>query len=247
MKKLSFKKLLAIIPAIFALISGVFVFTANNNVFAEDTNSLPSYFSIYTANGEVSGIDAVTGKDIYTYTKNSTDTFANGDSIFLKDGEAVVLEFVKNDLYIPNTNTLRINQEITYTLTLNGNVVSTTLNDENGFEWIDRDSEIFKLAINPTIASSDSFTYGNYSLTFSYWYLNDTYDSTSVSFTCNFNLLSYSNYYSSRSFSKTIKENKGEGKVEIYFTQITDILLQNVKKIIDEDVKYARITRSWNS
>jgi len=47
--------------------------------------------------------------------------------------------------------------------------------------------------------------------------------------------------------SKTIKENKGEGKVEIYFTQITDILLQNVKKIIDEDVKYARITRSWNS
>lgn len=41
-----------------------------------------------------------------------------------------------------------------------------------------------------------------------------------------------------------LKENKGMSKVDIYFTKIDDKLIKNVKKIIDGEVKYARITRS---
>ena len=44
--------------------------------------------------------------------------------------------------------------------------------------------------------------------------------------------------------TQSIKENKGNGKVEIYFTLINDKLKQNVKNIIDKEVNYARITRS---
>lgn len=44
--------------------------------------------------------------------------------------------------------------------------------------------------------------------------------------------------------TQLIKENKGSGEVEIYFTQINDKLIKNVKNIIDKEVKYARITRS---
>ncbi len=41
-----------------------------------------------------------------------------------------------------------------------------------------------------------------------------------------------------------LKENKGTSKIDIYFTKIDDKLMENVKKIIDGEVKYARITRS---
>ena len=41
-----------------------------------------------------------------------------------------------------------------------------------------------------------------------------------------------------------LKENRGLSKIDIYFTKIDDKLIKNVKKIIDGEVKYARITRS---
>ena len=41
-----------------------------------------------------------------------------------------------------------------------------------------------------------------------------------------------------------LKENKGNAKIDIYFTNVNEKLKQNVKKIIDGEVKYARITRS---
>lgn len=41
-----------------------------------------------------------------------------------------------------------------------------------------------------------------------------------------------------------LKENKGMSKLDIYFTKIDDKLIKNVKKIIDGEVKYARIARS---
>ena len=44
--------------------------------------------------------------------------------------------------------------------------------------------------------------------------------------------------------TQSINKNKGNGKVEIYFTLINDKLKQNVKNIIDKEVKYARIARS---
>ena len=41
-----------------------------------------------------------------------------------------------------------------------------------------------------------------------------------------------------------LKENKGNAKIDIYFTNVNQKLKENVKKIIDGEVKYARITRS---
>ena len=41
-----------------------------------------------------------------------------------------------------------------------------------------------------------------------------------------------------------LKENRGLSKIDIYFTKIDVKLIKNVKKIIDGEVKYARITRS---
>ena len=37
---------------------------------------------------------------------------------------------------------------------------------------------------------------------------------------------------------------KGNAKIDIYFTNVNQKLKENVKKIIDGEVKYARITRS---
>lgn len=41
-----------------------------------------------------------------------------------------------------------------------------------------------------------------------------------------------------------LNENKGNAKIDIYFTKINHKLKKNVKKIIDGEVTYARITRS---
>ena len=40
-----------------------------------------------------------------------------------------------------------------------------------------------------------------------------------------------------------LDENRGTSSLDIYFTDINPKLEKNVKKIIDGDVKYARITR----
>ena len=40
-----------------------------------------------------------------------------------------------------------------------------------------------------------------------------------------------------------LDENKGSSSLDIYFTDVNSTLEKNVKKIIDGDVKYARVTR----
>ncbi|MDY2695668.1 MAG: hypothetical protein SOV27_00720 [Eubacteriales bacterium] len=175
-----------IIPAIFALISGILLFSANTKTFADEVSSLPSYFSVYTAN--YSGDEAV------KYSKREiTDVFSNGDAIFLKKDQAVILEFQKDKLLMADGKTLRITQDIGYTVTVNDKLLSTTLKPENGFDFITGENEVFKLAINPNIALASEFSYGKYSLTFSYWYYDDI-DTKAVSFTCNFYVFNYDNF-----------------------------------------------------
>ncbi len=41
-----------------------------------------------------------------------------------------------------------------------------------------------------------------------------------------------------------LSHNEGKGTIDIYFTNVNKQLKQNIKKIIDGEVKYARITRS---
>lgn len=200
MKK-SIKNLFKIIPAIFALISGVLLFTAKPNVNADSLNSLPTYFSVYTAN--YSSTEAV------KYSKREvTDIFSNGDAIFLKQDQAVVLEFEKDKLLLEDGKTLKISQDITYTVTLNDKLISTSLKEENGFDFITGEDEVFKLAINPAIATSDDFSYGKYSLEFSYWYY-DGVDTSIVKFTCTFYIFNYDDYCGTikKSYSLNTKVN----------------------------------------
>lgn len=202
MKKFSFKNITKIIPAIFALISGVLLFSTNTKTLAEGS-ALPDYFSVYTAN-----YNSLEEED-KKYTQISEDTFTNGDAIFLKDNQAVVLEFVKDNLLMSDEKTYRISQEISYTITINGKMLSTSLIKEEGFDFVDEENQIFKLAINPSVASVDGFRYGAYTISFSYWYLDDNYDTKTMSFTCSFYVFAYNQYCGNA--NKTFSSDKGAG------------------------------------
>lgn len=199
MKKISTKNLFKIIPVLLTFVFGIFLFNINSGIAeAEQLSEIPEYFSVYTAtyNSEQTGAQA--------YTKNSTDTFANNDAIFLKSNEAVVLEFDKQKLLMADSSQYKINQEVGYTITINGNTFSTTPNESNGMVRITQD-EIFKLVINPSLTTPDNFNYGNYSILFTYWFLNDVYsDPIPLSFTCNFYVFDYDDYcsVSAHRFSK---------------------------------------------
>ena len=187
MIKFSFKNIIKIIPAFFALISGVLLFSSSTKTLAEVSN-LPDYFSIYSANYNP------LAEENNKYTQVSKDTFTNGDAIFLKDNEAVVLEFVKDKLLMPDGKTYRVSQEISYTITINDKMLSTSIKQEEGFDFVDEQNQIFKLALNPSIASSDGFGYGLYTISFSYWYLDDNYDTKTMSFACSFYVFNYNQY-----------------------------------------------------
>ncbi len=175
-----------IIPAIFALISGVLLFSSKTNTYADEVSSLPSYFSVYTADYNNSEATKYSKREV-------TDVFSNGDAIFLKNNQAVVLEFEKDKLLMADGKTLRITQDIGYTVTINGQLLSTSLKLENGFDNITEENEVFKLAINPSISSLNEFNYGKYSIEFSYWYYDDI-DTKTVKFTCNFYIFNYDDY-----------------------------------------------------
>ena len=196
MKNNSIKNIFKLIPAFLALISGVFLFSSKS-VSAETLTSLPDYFSVYTATYQDG-----------TYTKQ-TGTFENDNAFFVKDNEAVVLEFDEDKLKLPNSNNLRISQEISYVINYNDNVISTSLDRQSGFD-ISND-KIFSLKINPSLATSSTSSfeyYGKYTITFSYQYLNDAYDPEYKTFTCNFYVFNHSDYFNSKTFSPTQTSNK---------------------------------------
>ena len=195
MKKISFKNLLKILPAIFALISGVCLFSKNKS-YAEELTSLPSYFSVYTASYNND-----------TYTKISNDTFENGDAIFLQNNQAVVLEFEKSKLLKDDDYIVK---QVYSVITINDQLLSVEPNKSNGFDNID--GEIYKLAINPYLLSSPTdFQYGKYSITFSYHYLDveNNFTEKTLSFTCDFYIFNYDEYCSSS--AKYFSKNKTNG------------------------------------
>lgn len=200
MRKFSFKNIIKFIPAVFALISGLLLFSTKTKTLAE-VSTLPEYFSVYTAN-----YDSLADE----YEKASqTGTFTNGDAIFLKNNEAVVLEFVKDKLLMSDGKTYRVSQEISYTITINGKMLSTSLIKEEGFDFVDKDNQIFKLALNPSIASVDGFRYGSYTISFSYWYLDDNYDTKTMSFSCSFYVFGYNQFCGNT--NKNFSANKVSG------------------------------------
>lgn len=196
MKKFSIKNICCIIPVLLALISGVFLFNNTASTSAETLTSLPAYFSVYTTKYKEITDEGGVGTGVWGYSEDasdmSTDAFANGDAIFLQSNQAIILKFDKNKLLMDDGVTYRISQEVTYTISINGKTLSTTL-IENGFHFPDN-TEFFKLAINPSVAAEGEFVYGKYSITLSYWYLNDNYDAIPTSFTCNFFVLEHANY-----------------------------------------------------
>ena len=195
MKKLSLKNLFYVIPVLLALVTGVFLFNAPKHDRAEALTELPLYFSIYTT--KYKELELEGGGTAFGYSTEeddiSVDSFTNGDAIFLQTNDAIILQFDKSKLLMPDGTTYRISQEVTFTISINGKQLSVTP-IENGFDRPDSTTEFFKLAINPSVASADGFEYGKYSITLSYWYLDDNYDALPVSFTCDFYVLPYANY-----------------------------------------------------
>lgn len=203
MKKFSLKNIFYVFPVLMAIVSGIFLLNMPKVSSAEALTSLPNYFSVYTTKYKpILDESGTTSMGYSTESADvSVDSFTNNDAIFLQSSQAIILEFDESKLLMADGKTQRISQEPTSTISINGKQLSVTP-IENGIERL---SGIFKLAINPSLTTTENFEYGKYSLTLSYWYLDDNYDAISTSFTCTFYVLPYSNYLDSntKSFSTT--------------------------------------------
>jgi len=188
MKKLSFKKLFFILPALLVLISGAFVFS-NANAYAAPLTTLPNHFSVYSAN-----YNSEAEEEEDRYTKVNAPNFKNGDAFFLKSNQAIILTF---ENLLPNTDI----SNLKYTITINGTPLHTEPTRTSGFEILNPDTVNFKMIINPAFTSGQ-FEYGTYSIVFDYWY-RENVNSTNMVFECNFSILNYADYFNNISYSST--------------------------------------------
>lgn len=259
MKNKLFKNIFKLIPAFLAIISALFLFSFKPAQAAEATNTLPDYFSVYLA-GYATNTNSTTTETIATLTKSNNPSFTNGDAFFVNNTQAVVLEFNSNSL--KDGNDYKINN-LQYQIYYNNQSISANLTKNDGFIELveetngiikDKDNittvetenitaesgfHIYTLIINPSLCSNDFKYYGKYSITFSYQYLNDSYSFENKTFTCNFYVFNYSDYFiNSKTFSGT--DSSGSG---IYYYNYTSNDMFNL--VYDSSKFNVNITRIY--